>query len=103
MTPPTRNANNNSFRNEIVFPAGILQPPFFNPEADDAVDYGAIGAVIGREITHGFDDQGAKFDLNGNVKDWWTPADLKNFESRSECVIKLLSSFEVEPGLYVQG
>jgi putative endopeptidase len=103
MTPPTVNAYNNSFRNEIVFPAGILQPPFFNPEADDAVNYGAIGAVIGHEITHGFDDQGAKFDLNGNVKDWWTPADLKNFESRSECVINQFSSFEVEPGLNIQG
>jgi putative endopeptidase len=103
MTPPTVNAYNNSFRNEIVFPAGILQPPFFNPEADDAVNYGAIGAVIGHEITHGFDDQGAKFDLQGNVKDWWTPTDLKNFESRSECVINQFSSFEVEPGLNVQG
>ena len=103
MTPPTVNAYNNSFRNEIVFPAGILQPPFFNPEADDAVNYGAIGAVIGHEITHGFDDQGAKFDLQGNVKDWWTPADLKNFESRSECVINQFSSFEVEPGLNIQG
>jgi putative endopeptidase len=103
MTPPTVNAYNNSFRNEIVFPAGILQPPFFNPEADDAVNYGAIGAVIGHEITHGFDDQGAKFDLQGNVKDWWTPADLKNFQTRSECVINQFSAFEVEPGLNVQG
>ncbi|HEX7315367.1 MAG TPA: M13 family metallopeptidase [Pyrinomonadaceae bacterium] len=103
MTPPTVNAYNNPFRNEIVFPAGILQPPFFNPEADDAVNYGAIGAVIGHEITHGFDDQGAKFDLQGNVKDWWTAADLKNFQSRSECVINQFSAFEVEPGLKVQG
>jgi putative endopeptidase len=103
MTPPTVNAYNNSFRNEIVFPAGILQPPFFNPEADDAVNYGAIGAVIGHEITHGFDDQGAKFDLMGNVKDWWTPEDKKNFESRSECVINQFSAYEVEPGLNVQG
>jgi len=103
LTPPTVNAYNNPFRNEIVFPAGILQPPFFNPEADDAVNYGAIGAVIGHEITHGFDDQGAKFDLQGNVKDWWTPADLKNFEARSECVINQFSAYEVEPGLSVQG
>ncbi|MBV8858373.1 MAG: M13 family metallopeptidase [Acidobacteria bacterium] len=103
MTPPTVNAYNNPFRNEIVFPAGILQPPFFNPEADDAINYGAIGAVIGHEVTHGFDDQGAKFDLQGNVKDWWTPADLKNFQSRSECVINQFSSFEVEPGLNIQG
>jgi putative endopeptidase len=103
MTPPTVNAYNNWLRNEIVFPAGILQPPFFNPAADDAINYGAIGAVIGHEITHGFDDQGAKFDLEGNLKDWWTPADLKNFESRSECVVNQFSAFEVEPGLNMTG
>jgi putative endopeptidase len=103
MTPPTVNAYNNWLRNEIVFPAGILQPPFFNPEADDAINYGAIGAVIGHEITHGFDDQGAKFDLEGNLKDWWSPADLKNFESRSDCIVKQFSGFEVEPGLNMTG
>ena len=103
MTPPTVNAYNNWLQNEIVFPAGILQPPFFNPEADDAINYGAIGAVIGHEITHGFDDQGAKFDLEGNLKDWWSPADLKNFESRSDCVVKQFSGFEVEPGLNMTG
>jgi putative endopeptidase len=103
MTPPTVNAYNNWLQNEIVFPAGILQPPFFNAEADDAINYGAIGAVIGHEITHGFDDQGAKFDLEGNLKDWWTPADLKNFESRSDCVVKQFSGFEVEPGLNMTG
>ena len=103
MTPPTVNAYNNWLQNEIVFPAGILQPPFFNAEADDAINYGAIGAVIGHEITHGFDDQGAKFDLEGNLKDWWTPADLKNFESRSECIVKQFSGFEVEPGLNMTG
>jgi putative endopeptidase len=103
MTPPTVNAYNNWLQNEIVFPAGILQPPFFNPEADDAINYGAIGAVIGHEITHGFDDQGAKFDLEGNLKDWWTPADLKNFESRSDCIVKQFSGFEVEPGLNMTG
>ncbi|HVF67825.1 MAG TPA: M13 family metallopeptidase [Pyrinomonadaceae bacterium] len=103
MTPPTVNAYNNWLQNEIVFPAGILQPPFFNAEADDAINYGAIGAVIGHEITHGFDDQGAKFDLEGNLKDWWTPADLKNFESRSECVVNQFSAFEVEPGLNMTG
>ncbi|HEX7956331.1 MAG TPA: M13 family metallopeptidase [Pyrinomonadaceae bacterium] len=103
MTPPTVNAYNNWLMNEIVFPAGILQPPFFNPEADDAINYGAIGAVIGHEITHGFDDQGAKFDLQGNLKDWWTPADLKNFQTRSECVVNQFSAFEVEPGLNMQG
>jgi putative endopeptidase len=103
MTPPTVNAYNNWLQNEIVFPAGILQPPFFNAEADDAINYGAIGAVIGHEITHGFDDQGAKFDLEGNLKDWWTPADLKNFESRSTCVVNQFSAFEVEPGLNMTG
>jgi putative endopeptidase len=103
MTPPTVNAYNNWLQNEIVFPAGILQPPFFNPEADDAINYGAIGAVIGHEITHGFDDQGAKFDLEGNLKDWWSPADLKNFESRSDCIVKQFSGFEVEPGLNMTG
>jgi predicted metalloendopeptidase len=103
MTPPTVNAYNNPFRNEIVFPAGILQPPFFNPEADDAINYGGIGAVIGHEITHGYDDQGAKFDLSGNLKDWWTPADLKNFESRSDCIVKQFDAFQVEPGLNMIG
>jgi putative endopeptidase len=103
MTPPTVNAYNNWFRNEIVFPAGILQPPFFNPEADDAINYGSIGAVIGHEITHGFDDQGAKFDLEGNLKDWWTPADMKNFENRSGCIVKQFDAFEVAPGLHEIG
>jgi putative endopeptidase len=103
MTPPTVNAYNNWLRNEIVFPAGILQPPFFNPDADDAINYGAIGAVIGHEITHGFDDEGAKFDLAGNLKDWWTPADLKNFEDRSNCIVKQFDAFQVEPGLNMTG
>jgi putative endopeptidase len=103
MTPPTVNAYNNGQRNEIVFPAGILQPPFFNPDADDAINYGGIGAVIGHEITHGFDDQGAKFDLAGNLKDWWVPADLKNFESRSDCIVKQFDAFEVAPGLHETG
>jgi predicted metalloendopeptidase len=103
MTPPTVNAYNNPFRNEIVFPAGILQPPFFNPEADDAINYGAIGAVIGHEITHGYDDEGAKFDFSGNLKDWWTPTDLKNFESRGDCIVKQFDAFQVEPGLNMTG
>ena len=103
MTPPAVNAYNNFLMNEIVFPAGILQPPFFNPEADDAINYGAIGAVIGHEITHGFDDTGAKFDLQGNLKNWWTEADLKNFTTRGECVVNQFSAFEVEPGLKVNG
>ena len=103
MTPPTVNAYNASLRNEIVFPAGILQAPFFNPAADDAINYGAIGAVIGHEITHGYDDSGRHFDLHGNLKNWWTEADKKNFDSRAECVINQFSSFEAEPGLHLQG
>jgi putative endopeptidase len=103
MTPPTVNAYNSSLRNEIVFPAGILQAPFFNPAADDAINYGAIGAVIGHEITHGYDDSGSNFDLRGNLKNWWTPADKKNFDQRAECIINQFSSFEAEPGLNLQG
>jgi putative endopeptidase len=103
ITPPTVNAYNNWLYNEIVFPAGILQAPFFNAEADDAINYGSIGAVIGHEITHGFDDQGAKFDKEGNLQNWWTEADLKNFEQRSDCIVNQFSSFEVEKGLNMQG
>jgi putative endopeptidase len=83
MTPPTVNAYYNARLNEIVFPAGILQPPFFDANADDAVNYGGIGAVIGHEMTHGFDDQGRKSDADGNLKDWWTPADAENYKARS--------------------
>jgi putative endopeptidase len=103
MTPPTVNAYYFAPLNEIVFPAGILQPPFFNPRADDAINYGGIGSVIGHEMTHGFDDQGAKFDGNGNLHNWWTPEDLKNFQARGECIVKQFSSYEVEPGLYGNG
>jgi len=103
MTPPTVNAYYYPPLNEIVFPAGILQPPFFNPQADDAINYGGIGSVIGHEMTHGFDDQGAKFDGNGNLKNWWTPEDLKNFQERGECIATQFSSFEVEPGLHGNG
>ncbi len=103
MSPPTVNAYYNPQINEIVFPAGILQPPFFDPTADDAVNYGAMGAVIGHEMTHGFDDQGAQFDAGGNLKNWWTDADLKNFKERAKCVSTQFSSFEVEPGLHENG
>jgi putative endopeptidase len=103
LTPPTVNAYNNWLYNEIVFPAGILQAPFFSQEADDAINYGAIGAVIGHEITHGFDDQGAKFDKQGNLQNWWTEVDMKNFEKRSECIINQFSGYEVEKGLNMQG
>ncbi len=103
MTPPTVNAYYNSSYNEIVFPAGILQPPFFNDKADDAINYGAIGAVIGHEITHGFDDQGSKFDGSGNFESWWTPEDRAKFEERAACVSNQFSSYEVAPGLNMQG
>src|SRR5882762_663656 len=86
MTPPTVNAYNNSSMNEIVFPAGIMQPPFYDAKADDAVNYGGMVAVIGHEITHGFDDHGSKFDGQGNLKDWWTAEDRKNFDERAACV-----------------
>jgi putative endopeptidase len=103
MTPPTVNAYYNPAMNEIVFPAGILQPPFFDPKADDAVNYGAIGAVIGHEMTHGFDDEGAKYDAEGNLKNWWSAEDLKNFEGRAQCVVNQFDSFEVQDGLHENG
>jgi putative endopeptidase len=103
MTPPTVNAYYNPPKNEIVFPAGILQPPFFDAKADAAVNYGGIGAVIGHEMTHGFDDQGRKFDAHGNLHDWWTPQDEKNFEERAHCVEKQFDSYEVQPGLHENG
>jgi putative endopeptidase len=93
MTPPTVNAYYSAEMNEIVFPAGILQPPFFDPNADDASNYGGIGAVIGHEMTHGFDDSGRKFDAQGNLRDWWTPEDEKNFNERAECVEKQFDSY----------
>jgi len=103
MTPQTVNAYYTPLLNEIVFPAGILQPPLFDPKADDAINYGGIGSIIGHEMTHGFDDQGAKFDAQGNLKNWWTPEDLKNFQARGECIANQFSSYEVEPGLFGNG
>ncbi len=103
MTPPTVNAYYDPHMNEIVFPAGILQPPFFDPKADLAVNYGGIGAVIGHEITHGFDDQGSQYDGEGNLKNWWTPEDLKNFKARGECIADQASSFVVDGDLHLQG
>jgi len=99
MTPPTVNAYYSPQMNEIVFPAGILQPPFFDLSADDAVNYGAIGVVIGHEIGHGFDDQGAKYDGAGNLRNWWTDDDKREFEKRTGCVIDQFNSFDVQPGL----
>ncbi|HQU84260.1 MAG TPA: M13 family metallopeptidase [Pyrinomonadaceae bacterium] len=103
MTPPTVNAYYNPSYNEIVFPAGILQPPFFNANADDAINYGAIGAVIGHEITHGFDDQGSQFDAEGNLKSWWTKEDRTKFEERATCVSDQFSGYEIQPGLNING
>ncbi len=103
MTPPTVNAYYNPSNNEIVFPAGILAPPFFNASADDAVNYGAIGAVIGHETTHGFDDQGRLYDAQGDLRDWWTPADGANFDGRAKCIVDEFDGFEVAPGVHEQG
>jgi putative endopeptidase len=103
MTPPTVNAYYNPSNNEIVFPAGILEPPFFYPSADDAVNYGAIGAVIGHEMTHGFDDQGRQFDAQGNLRDWWTPADAANFKTRAQCIVDEFDAFEPAPGQHENG
>jgi len=103
MTPQTINAYYNPLNNEIVFPSAILQPPFFDPNADDAVNYGAIGAVIGHEIGHGFDDQGRKFGPDGSLQDWWTPKDAEVFKSRVSKLIAQYSAFEALPGLKVKG
>ena len=103
MTPPTVNAYYDPEMNEIVFPAGILQPPFFDPNADDASNYGAMGAVIGHEMTHGFDDEGRKYDAHGNLRDWWTPEDGKNFDARAECIEKQFDAYEVQKGIHENG
>jgi putative endopeptidase len=103
MTPPTNNAYYDPTLNEIVFPAGILQPPFFDPNADDAVNYGEIGATIGHEISHGFDDQGSKYDAFGSLHDWWTPEDRKNFDARTDALAKQYDGYEALPGLHING
>ena len=103
MTPQTVNAYFNPSLNEIVFPAGILQPPFFDLQMDDAVNYGAIGVVIGHEITHGYDDEGRKYDADGNLHEWWTEEDAKHFEARAQKVVDQYSAYEALPGLHVNG
>ena len=103
MTPPEVNAYYHSRNIEIVFPAGILQPPFFDFEADDAINYGGIGAVIGHEIIHGFDDNGRQFDAQGNLRDWWTAEDAKKYQDRAACVENQFSAFKVQDGLNVNG
>lgn len=103
MTPQTVNAYFNPLQNEIVFPAGILQPPFFDLEADDAINYGAIGVVIGHEITHGYDDKGRQYDADGNLNDWWTDADAKEFDARAQKVVAQYGAYEALPGQKVNG
>ena len=103
MTPPTVNAYYSPPRNEIVFPAGILQPPFFDKSADEATHFGSIGVVIGHELTHGFDDQGRKYDPQGNLRDWWTPEDAKKFEERASCVANEYSGFTAIDDLKLNG
>lgn len=103
MNPQRINAYYNPTMNEIVFPAAILQPPFFNPEADDAINYGGIGAVIGHEFSHGFDDKGSQFDGNGNLKNWWTDGDLKNFGERTARLVNQFNNYEVAEGNKVNG
>ena len=103
MTPQTINAYYNPTTNEICFPAAILQPPFFDPNADDAANYGGIGGVIGHEMSHGFDDQGSQFDKTGNPHDWWTAQDKKNFNARTKVLADYFSNFEVLPGVKING
>jgi endothelin-converting enzyme/putative endopeptidase len=103
MTPPTVNAYYDPLMNTINFPAGILQPPFYENGMDDAVNFGGIGMVIGHELTHGFDDEGRQFDAKGNLNDWWTPEDAKEFEKRSACFVDQYSKFAPFPGAYING
>ena len=103
MSPPTVNAYYNPVNNEIVFPAGILQPPFFNPAADDAINYGGIGAVIGHEMTHGFDDQGRQYDAVGNLRDWWSKESAEEYDTRRKAVVDQYSEYEPLPGMHVNG
>ena len=103
MTPQTINAYYNPMANEIVFPAGILQAPFFDPQASDAENYGGIGVVIGHEMTHGFDDQGRNFDAEGNMTDWWTAEDAAKFNEKTGKLIEQFNAVEVLPGLHANG
>src|SRR5262249_3220715 len=103
MTPPTVNAYYDPQMNNINFPAGILQPPFFDKGMDDAVNFGGIGMVIGHELTHGFDDEGRQFDPKGNLRDWWTDKDAKSFEERAACIADEYASFQVAPGAHING
>ena len=103
MTPPTSNAYYSPPLNEIVFPAGILQPPVFDMDATDAVNYGSIGVIIGHEISHGFDDQGAQYDAQGRLANWWTDEDLKKFRDKGACVVNQFEGYFIEPGIHHNG
>ena len=103
MTPPTVNAYYNPTSNEIAFPAGIMQVPFFDPNADDAFNYGVMGSIIGHELTHGFDDQGAQFDADGNLKMWWTDSDYKNFKDKTKLIIEQFNNYKAIDTLHVNG
>jgi putative endopeptidase len=103
MTPPTINAYYDAQLNTINFPAGILQPPYFDPAVEDAADYGAVGMIIGHEISHGFDDQGRKFDAEGNLRDWWTLEDAKAYEQRDQCIIDEYTQEIPEAGVKQNG
>jgi putative endopeptidase len=103
MTPPTVNAYYSPTLNEIVFPAGILQFPFFDPKADDAVNYGGIGAVIGHEMSHGFDDSGSKYDADGTLRNWWTEADKTKFEAKTVALVKQFDEYTILDTIHVNG
>jgi putative endopeptidase len=103
LTPPTVNANYDAQMNEINFPAGVLQPPAFDPKMDDAPNYGNTGGTIGHELTHGFDDEGRRFDAKGNLRDWWTDADEREFERRASCISDQYSSYVAVDDLHVNG
>ena len=103
LTPQTVNAYYNASLNEIVFPASVLQPPFFDPQADDAVNYGSIGAIIGHEISHGFDDEGSQFDGRGNLRVWWTAEDRARFHAKTQVLVSQYSAFSPFPGYHVNG
>jgi len=103
FTTPTINASYNPSANDITFPAGILQPPFFSFSADDAINYGGIGGVIGHELSHGFDDSGSRFDAEGNLKMWWTAEDRKKFDDRAACVVDQFNKYEIQPSIFING
>jgi endothelin-converting enzyme/putative endopeptidase len=103
MSPPTVNAYYSPLMNDINFPAGILQPPLYDPQSTDAENYGHIGAIVGHELTHGFDDQGRQFDGNGNLSNWWTPEDVKNFQQKTDCEVNEYGNFTAVDDLKING